>query len=274
MQYRIIATDLDKTLLDINQQVSPENWAAIEKLCEKDIQFVPASGRAYGEMPSELKDSPLFRYYITSDGTTIYDKKTGTNYEEAMSKSLSRRVLDTIYQYDVLVMLHTDTNSYVEAKTHTAEDYAAYHMNQYWVDFSLSMEIPKQDLKGFAYSLPEIQLVVPFFRNMEDLNACRKILEKDPELLISQTDPHNLEIYSAKAGKGNALMRLAEILGIEKQATIAVGDSTNDATMVEAAGLGLAVENAVPELKEVADAVICNHREHIAKYILDNYISA
>lgn len=273
MQYRIIASDLDKTLLSVDQTISAENWAAIEKMNALGIEFVPASGRAYGEMPAFIKDSPLFRYYITSDGTTIYDKKTGATYEQTMPTALSRRVLDTIYQYDVLVMLHTDTNSYVAAKTHTAQDYEAYHMNKYWVDFSLSMEIPKQDLKSFAYSLSEIQLVVPFFRNMEDLEACRKILEKDPALLISQTDPHNLEIYSAKAGKGNALMHLTEILGIEAKTAIAVGDSTNDATMVKAAGLGLAVENAVPELKEVADAVICDHREHIAKYILDNYIS-
>ena len=64
---------------------------------------------------------------------------------------------------------------------------------------------------------------------------------------------------------------LAKLLDVDPAATIAVGDSTNDYTMVKAAGLGLAVENAVPELKAAADAVICNYREHSAKYILEHY---
>jgi len=68
------------------------------------------------------------------------------------------------------------------------------------------------------------------------------------------------------------LLRLAEILGVDKKATIAVGDSTNDYTMVKMAGLGLAVDNAVEELKQIADKVICNYKEHSAKYILENFI--
>ena len=273
MDYKIIASDLDKTLLGEDQEVSDQNWQAIEKLHEMGVQFVPASGRAFGEMPEQLRESPLFRYYITSDGTMVYDKKTGMTHELAMSRELGHWVLDTVYKYDICMMLHTDTKSYVEETTHNAKDYRAFHMNDYWVDFSLSKEVPVRDLKSFAYSLPAIQLVVPFFRNMEDLNACRAILEKEPGLLISQTDPYNLEIYSSQAGKGNALKLLADVINVDVNATIAVGDSTNDSTMVQAAGLGLAVENAVPELKAVADAVICDHREHVAKFILENYIS-
>ena len=129
-----------------------------------------------------------------------------------------------------------------------------------------------ENLKDFVYSLEEIPLFVPFFKKMEDLLECKAYFEKDDELLVAQTDPHNLEIFSVCAGKGNSLLRLADILGVDKKATIAVGDSTNDYTMVKMAGLGLAVENAVDELKEVADKVICNYKEHSAKYILENFI--
>ena len=272
MQYKIIASDLDKTLLNKDQKVSAENWRAIEKMHEMGIHFVPASGRAFEEMPTELLESPLIRYFITSDGTTVHDKETGITHELPLPTELARQVLDKIYAYPICLMLHADTKSYVEEATHNPRDYARFHMNDYWIDFSLEKEAPVRDLKSFAYKLPAIQSIVPFFLNIEDKQACKAYFEQDPRLLLAQTDPYNLEIFSADAGKGNALMLLADILGIDPKATIAVGDSTNDRTMVQAAGLGLAVDNAVPELKAVADEVICDHTEHCAKYILEHYI--
>ena len=60
-------------------------------------------------------------------------------------------------------------------------------------------------------------------------------------------------------------------MSIDRKATIALGDSTNDLSMLKAAGLGLAMENAAPSVKEEADAVICHHRDHCLSYILAHY---
>lgn len=272
MQYQIIASDLDKTLLNDDHIISAENWQAIASLQAKGVHFVPTSGRAYEEMPTELVESPLIRYYITSDGTTVYDKQTGTTYELPMSTELAHYVLDKLYQYPVCIMLHADTKSYVDEKTHNAADYAGFHMNDYWVEYALDKEEPIPDLKSFAYFKATVQSVVVFFRNMEDLLVCKACFEQDPRLLIAQTDPYNLEIFASTAGKGNALLLLADILSVDRKATIAVGDSTNDYTMIEAAGMGLAMGNAVPELKAVADAVICDNNAHAIRYILQHYI--
>lgn len=271
MEYKIIATDLDKTLLGEDRQISPENWEAIRRLTEMGVYVVPASGRSYEEMPKELVESDLIRFFITSDGTTVYDKKTATTHELAMSRSLGHAVLDKVYSYPVCAMIHADTRSYVDIRTHSPEAYAAYNMNEYWVSFAMEMETPVADLKSFSYRLPVIQMVAPFFKNIEDLKECKAYLEKDPRLIVAQADPFELEIFDASAGKGNALLLLAKLLGVDPAATIAVGDSTNDSTMVQVAGLGLAMENAMPELKAVADAVICHHRDHCAKYILEHY---
>ena len=271
MQYKIIAMDLDRTLLDSNHRISPENWQAIEQLCAMGVHIVPASGRAYEEMPTELLESPLIRYFITSDGTAVYDKKTNAVHELPMSRQLGHWVLDTIYRYPINLMVHAGTRSYVELSTHNEADYADFHMSPYWIEFALDKEQPVAGLKEFAYDLPAIQSLVPFFKNMEDLNVCKACFENDPRVILAQTDPYNLEIFDASGGKGNALRLLAKLLDIDPAATIAVGDSTNDYTMVKAAGLGLAVENAVPELKAVADEVICDYREHSAKYILEHY---
>lgn len=272
MDYKIIASDLDGTLLSGQGRVSEENWRAIEELNKRGIHFVPASGRSFREMPAELRESPLIRFYITSDGTTVYDKETDTTHEMPLSKELGHWVLDKLYQYPMCMMLHADINSYVDADTHNHPDYIRCNLDQRWRDFTFETNLPVADFKKFAYDHERIQALIPFFENLADLKECERYFRENPELLVVQSDPYDLEVFSSKAGKGNALMLLADLLGVDRRATIAVGDSTNDATMVSAAGRGLAMENAVPELKAVADEVICNYEQHSAQYILEHYI--
>ena len=272
MDYKIVASDLDGTLLQYDGSVSEENWKAIAQLKEKGIEFVPASGRSFSEMPAELRESPLIRYYITSDGTTVYDKETDTTHELPLPQNLSHWVLDKIYQYSMALMVHADTHSYVDAVLHNEADYIRCNLDQRWRDFTFMTNVPVKDFKKFAYETDPVQALIPFFEHREDLEECERYFRANPELIVVQSDPNNLEVFHHKAGKGNALMLLADILGVDRKATIAVGDSTNDLTMVQAAGLGLAMENAVPALKEAADEVICHYNDHVARYILEKIV--
>ncbi len=271
MDYKIIASDLDGTLLR-HDAISEENQNAIKEIINKGVYFVPATGRAFDELPKHLKETELFRYYIVSDGAQIYDKQNNEMFEFLMKKEKTKQVLDKLFSYDICIFVHHDIYSYCDKQKHDAEIYKSYNMNKHWVEFSLAKEVAKENFKEFVYSLDGISMLVPFFKNKKDLIDCQKYFENDNDVIIAQTDPNNIEIVAKEAGKGNSLMCLADILGIDRNATIAVGDSTNDCTMVKMAGLGLAVENAVEELKEVANKVICNYKEHSAKYILENFI--
>ena len=271
MEYKIIACDLDGTLLDENQEVSKENMAALEALTQMGVHIVPASGRAFEEMPTALLECPLIRYYITSDGAAVYDKQTGSVHELALSQEVNKEILDLLTQYETLMMIHAGTKSYMEKKTHNPTDYTRFYMNQYWIDFALGKDVPIDGLVEFSYNLPTIQSFIPFFLHKKDLEEVWSILEKDPRFALAQTHPHNMEIFSCKAGKGNALLLLADLLGIDPKATIAMGDSTNDISMLQAAGLGLAMENADPKAKQAADGVICHYKDHSLKYILEHY---
>ena len=79
-------------------------------------------------------------------------------------------------------------------------------------------------------------------------------------------------MFDATAGKGSALLRLAQHLGLDPSQTIGVGDSCNDLTLIGAAGLGLCMENGYEEPKRIADAIICNNDEHAIQYIWEHYI--
>ena len=272
MEYKIIASDLDGTFLGRDEKGSPENYKALERLQELGVQFVPTSGRSFWEMPEQLRNCPHIRYYIGSDGGTVYDKQTDTIHSLAMPEEVGQFVLDKLYQYPVSIMLHADNRSYVDADCHFAANYIAHNYNDSWLRFVLATNKPVENFKAFAYAHGRIESFCVFFRNLEDLQECKAYFEKHPALLVAQTDPLNLELFWVNAGKGNALMYLADILGIDRAATIAVGDSTNDMTMVRQAGLGLAMANAVEALKEAADAVICDNSQHSAKYILEHFI--
>ena len=272
MNYKIVASDLDKTLLADDMSISPENWAAIEKLEKMGVAFVPTTGRAFWEMPNELRESELVRYYITSGGAKIYDKKEGKSFDIAIEKDLLHEMLDKFYSYDVCVILHAQDHSYVDVSTHNPEGYRYFNMSQTWVDYLLDKDTPIENLKAFAYSLEHIESICVFFRNKDEMDECKAHFDKDDRLLTVKTSRWNIEICSKKAGKGNAILKLAEILGASPEQTIGVGDGENDITMVEQTGLGLAVSNAKDMLKAVADEIICSNEGHAIKYILENYI--
>ena len=272
MQYKIIASDLDGTLLNQKEGISPENYQALERLQELGVLFVPASGRSFWEMPEELKVCPHIRYYIGSDGSTIYDKQTGITHQLAMPQPVGHFVLNKLFTYPTNMMIHAHNRSYVDAARHDEADYRKNNYNDSWVRFVFATNQPVENFKAFAYDLENIEMFCAFFENYADLLECKAFFEAQPDLLVAQSNKYNLEIISKNAGKGNALMALADLLGIDRAATIAVGDSTNDMTMIRQAGLGLAMKNAVEELKAAADQVICDNEHHSAKYILEHFI--
>ena len=272
-RYKMVVSDLDGTLLDSDKQVSKENWTAIEKLQQQNIYFVPASGRAWGETPRAIRENPNIRYYITSDGTQIYDKLDGEIiWEKKISKETGTWLLDQLYKHDVCLMLHNDVHSYTDKALDDDATYTRLNMSRSWIDQIRATNEFLDNYKDYVYSLDGFQMVCAFFADPNALAECKKLFSDHPELVVVQSDPNDLEIYCRQGGKGNAMRALAGILGFPYKRTIAVGDSTNDSDMIRLSGLGLAMENAVPALKEKADFVICDNDSHAIDYILKRYI--
>lgn len=272
-RYKMVVSDLDGTLLDNQKQISRKNRDAIAKLEEKGVLFVPASGRAWGEMPAQLREDSHIRYYITSDGTQIYDKQAGeVVWEKKISAETTKWLLDELYKHEVCLMIHDDMRSYADKAMDNDEIYARLHMSRAWTDLIRAQNVLVEKYKEFAYGLDGFQMVCAFFTDPAALQTCKELFANHPELVVVQSDPNNLEIICRQAGKGKAMRALAEHLGFPYKQTIAVGDSTNDAEMIKLAGLGLAMKNAVPELKEMADFTICDNENHAIDYILEHYI--
>ena len=269
--YKIISLDLDGTLLDREMHVSRENREAITALTARGIRIVPNSGRTLSEIPAELRDNPDIRYIIYSDGAAILDKQTGRTLPAYMSRELSEYVYGTLRRYRTMLSVRCRGISYVKAEEHNEKDYISYRVPPLYRAFLYDTNLPTSDFDSFCRELGELEMICAFFSDDAELEACTRELRSGGELQVASSVPGNIEIFSIHAGKGNALRRLARELGVDENATIAVGDTTNDSDMIRKAGLGLAMANAVPELKAMAAAVACHHTEHIVSYLAKTY---
>jgi len=270
--YRILASDLDGTLLNSRGVVSEENQAAIRDLTESGVYFVPSSGRTLFEIPSMIRDNPFVRYIIHSDGAVVHDKQTGERLDMSMPWEKVSVLLDVLSEYDVSMTVRHQGRSYTAQEWFCDEAGIYYRLNDTWQEFIYDYSTPVEDFQSFCRGLESVEMICVFFHSQDELEACRARLMRMGTYEVTSSDPANLEIIDVGVGKGEALLRLAEHLGVDPSATIAVGDSPNDRNMIEKAGLGLAMENACTELKALADATACHCDRHVVRYIMDTYL--
>lgn len=271
--YKIVFSDLDGTLLDSKAKVSSENYMAIEALNKKGVLFVPSTGRSFSELPKEISKNPFIRYFICSNGASIYDRKTGRSYLTAISNKVVSDVLKILYKYQVHLTIRFDGGCHVDATYANSETFDYYNVCEAHRVVVNDYSISHQDFAEFCKNVDQVEVISVFFRSYRDLQASRKSIESLGGLRVASVSEYNLEIMNEAAGKGNALCWLTAELGISCEDAISVGDSDNDSTIIEAAGLGLAVSNACPTLKDIADGIICSNDEHVIQEIERRYFS-
>ena len=267
--YRLIACDLDGTLMGTDLRLSEENLQAMKELTRQGVLIVPATGRTICEM-REIFDLPEIRYVIYSNGAAIFDKKTGKSIILGLEGDTLGFVFDTVLKYDTFVVIHKDGKTYADKKK--ASELQKYHVSvnvEYLVNEYCTL------VDDFEEQLPsrDVESVVVCFSNGEDVDACRKILSSNPDLHTAEAWEYNLEIFFKDAGKGSALEILAHKLNLGLENIISIGDSDNDRQMTSMSGLGLVTENGCDSLKEIADKVICSNDEHVMRYVKNHYFS-
>ena len=181
-------------------------------------------------------------------------------------------MLDVVYSYSTHINVRSKGICYADKNKCGEGLYEKYRLSKNYGIFTDYYISKVEDFDRFIYELEDIEMICIFFESDEELAECRARVEALGEFVVASSEPTNIEIFHKSAGKGNALLCLAEKLGVPYERTIAVGDGKNDMDMIEKAGISLAMANAVPELIAAADRTICYCEEHSAKYILENII--
>ena len=260
MQVQLIAFDLDGTLLDDEKCVPDRNKAALKAAHDAGILLVPATGRILKGMPEELMELGLFRYFIFSNGALVYDAERGESlFRAGIEPDLAIRVCEYMDTLPVLYDCYREGMGYMTAWMYDqAFEFFASEPEILKLVKRLRIPVPelKEDILKVGVPLEKLQM---YFRE-EDTEERAKQLSKIPrifpELISSSSTKNNVEINSARAGKGKALQRLCEHLGIDPAAAVAFGDGLNDSDLLLAAGRGCAVANAAAAVKECADVIV------------------
>ena len=274
---KIIALDLDGTLLDSQKRLSDGNRAALEEAAAKGVLIVPTTGRFFGMMPQAIRDLPFVRYAITINGAQVYDRETGTAIvREEIPLDMALDIMRLLDGYDVIYDCYRSNWGWMtESLQNKAEDYAT---DAHYVKMVREFRNPVPELKAYLESTAsegDVQKVMLFARNTPGSEAVTKAIaeavrERFPQIKATSSTWNNLELNIATAHKGNSLRRFAEHLGYALDNCMAIGDGMNDLSMIEAAGLGVAMSNAHPLVIAAADHVTAsNDEDGVAKAIRD-----
>ena len=272
---KLIVSDLDATLLCSDMTLSSENEKAIEEFKRLGILFVPSSGRTLYEIPECVRENPNIRYITYSNGTAIYDKEKGCKIiSHEISREDANKTLDILAEYDVLWTLHLDGRAYFDKNKATDEVFKHYNLTDYYRDVVLS-GVGVDNIENLAREAESVESFFIFFHSEEEEEEVGKRLASEvASITVTTSIAYEFELCAGDAGKGTALSELSEMLGIPGERIIAIGDSLNDTPMFPYAALALCVSNGSCEARELADEVICSNEEHVADYVLNNYIEA
>ncbi|MCI9306083.1 MAG: HAD family phosphatase [Lachnospiraceae bacterium] len=268
-QIKLIAFDLDGTLLKDNKEVTPRTLEALRKAAAAGIHLVPTTGRLYDGVPKEIRSLPFIRYVIGANGAEVYDAwEKKTLHREEMNREEVLRFFTAAENVSAIIGCYKGGKAYMGKSD--MEKMEAYSSEQALFRMMRRIYIPVEDLKEYLLESGEtVQKLMLFFADLEER---RRVLEDIKvslhELSVSSSVSNNIEVNAKEANKGAALRFLRTHLNIEREATAAFGDGSNDITMLLEAGTGFAMENACPEAKEGADRIaLSNEQEGVAAEI-------
>ena len=253
---RLIALDLDGTLLNSAKELTPRSRAALAAAAEAGIEIVPSTGRFYGGIPEAVRALPFVRYTITINGAQVYDARGGCAIFSAdipLEESLD--IMAFLDPLPVIYDCYQDNWGWMSAgMQERAADFAP---DGHYLDMIRRLRTGVPELKAFLRDRGRgVQKIQLFTRDMPlRERLLEEIGSRYPALAVSSSVANNIEINHERANKGEALLFLAGRLGLDRRQTMAFGDGSNDLRMLEAAGTGVAMGNARPEVLAAADLI-------------------
>ena len=263
--YKLLAFDLDGTLLRDDKTLPEENLRALEAAAARGMVLLPATGRILRGVPEQLRALPFIRYYIVSNGAALVDTATGeTLYRADIPLELALRVYDYLDTLPVIYDCYQDETGWMSREMY--ERCAPYFAQEPEI-FRLveRLRIRVEDFKGTLRQsgrpLQKLQIYFLPEDEAERRRQLQRIPALFPELAATTSVSNNIELNSIEATKGKAMLALAERLGVPAEETLAFGDGSNDISLLRAAGLGVAMANSMPELLAAADRVTGSNNE-------------
>jgi len=259
---RIIALDLDGTLLNSEKKITPRTYDALQRASERGVEIVPSTGRFYTGMPQAVRDLPFLHYAITINGSRVFDLRTGEIvYKSEIPFARALEIMELLDRYPIVYDCYMDDQGWMTAsmKGNVIQYTTEMQLVRLVRDLRQSVPELKRFLREYAPAHPDTEGVqkISVFAGDE---ALRKLIAADlnatfGDIVVSSSMATNLEINNLTAHKGLALWALADHIGVPREATMAFGDGLNDVQMLDYAGIAVAMKNSMEPVFAHADLV-------------------
>lgn len=256
--YRLVASDMDETFLDSNHAIPPANLRALRRMRELGVLFVPSSGRWYSSImdnfTGEARELLEGSYVLSYNGGFI--NRVG-DPEPLTTCGLSRACAEELYARGRELGLAMHINV---ADGHVFVPDADDDERAYLASISGVTHVNSKDHPDLSFlegrDIVKILYVNRDFDALQELGASLAPVAERLGVEVTFSSKRYLEFMPAGVNKGTGLARLAEMLEIPLSEVIAVGDSANDLSMIQAAGLGVGVANATDDVRPSCDVVL------------------
>ncbi|HOB87560.1 MAG TPA: Cof-type HAD-IIB family hydrolase [Bacillota bacterium] len=268
MKYRLLAIDLDETLLDGEQKISPRNKRAVREAVKRGAIITIATGRMFRTSLPHVRelelnmDWPMINYH----GALIKTTETGTViHHQPVDLSLALPICRMAEERGFHVNLFIDDRLFIREDN----EIARYYQRLSGVDAEVV-----GPLSAYLEQRGEPPSKITIIDQESGLDPLQEILRDrfGDQVNVLKPYPIFLEVTHARATKGQALQRLAGMKGIKREEIIAFGDSYNDIDMLQYAGLGVAVANAPEEVRAAADLITSSNLEDGVARVIEEYV--
>ena len=263
MKYKLIASDMDGTLLNDDSQLTPRTKTAILKAIDAGVLFIAATGRPLMRVVDFLSlfdnDMPC----IIFNGATAFMSKSGkVLFHNYLDVSLAREAFSIGVSRNIPMILWTDNRLWTNRVCENTSEYANLSGSDMTVIKNLDA------LEGRSISK------VLWIDTEENTLLQQRVMKEHfgDRLNCHRSLPRYLEFVSPRATKGGAMAEIGKIYGIGRDEMIGIGDSFNDISMIEYAGLGVAVANAPDDIKAISNHITLSNNEDGVAAVIEKYI--
>lgn len=277
---KVIASDMDGTLLNSRHEISKENLEAIKKAQEMGAHFVIITGREFNSVNSYIKELNLNCECILMNGAEYRDRYGNVVATISMDKNQVKEILNIMDEENLAIEIFTNDGVYVTDKDKHKESvfgrfkmFSPYMSDEEVLDFienrSEIMSVKYiENLEEFFNSEIEVLKIITFNKDADFIAAAKEKLRKIDNLAVASTFSNDIELNNIRAQKGIILADVIEKMGIKRDEVIVIGDSFNDYSMFTEFENSFAMENAIPEIKEIAKYITdSNDESGVAKAI-------
>ncbi|WCG34967.1 Cof-type HAD-IIB family hydrolase [Companilactobacillus farciminis] len=283
---KLIASDMDGTLLNEKMEVSDRNIQAIKDAQNAGIEFLIATGRGLSEAEPFLRNQ-VHPGYITLNGAEVFDNKGEMISSNPISAESQNKVVDYFHKYDIYFEVVTNKGIFSNDREARVNNLAnlLVKLNP-GTSFKQALRDTQERVKMMPMNFVDsydhifndqsfkIMKLIGFNEHQHKVLAPMKkeITKNIKDVVVTSSSPNNVEINSVDAQKGIALLQYAKKRNISPDEIMAIGDNLNDYSMIRDAGVGVAMKNAIPAIKEIAQIETDNNANDGVAQIIEKTI--